>query len=408
MYFFHELKEGLAIAYKAILANRMRSALTTLGIVIGIVSVTLMGTAIEGLNRAFNDSIAKVGVDVLFIDKFPWFMRDDFWKYRNRRDIRYKTASEFKKQMKNVEAVSYVATMGSGRGIKYKENLMANINIIGSDEYYAEVSAVFPENGRFFNSYESEGGRPVCVIAKDVANGLFYKEDPIGKFIEIKGHNFKIVGVLEKQGTIFGVSLDEEIIIPLQQFMKIYGYKRNVELLVKVGNKDKIDEAKEESRGLLRKLRRIPAGKEDDFAINQQESFTKTFNDTILVISIVGLFLTGLSLFVGSIGIMNVMFVSVTERTKEIGIRKALGAKRGTILLQFLIESAAISLIGCLIGLIIAFPISLIINQFLPAAMPLSIVLIAIITSLIIGLISGILPAVRASKLEPVEALRYE
>jgi putative ABC transport system permease protein len=158
----------------------------------------------------------------------------------------------------------------------------------------------------------------------------------------------------------------------------------------------------------MRKVRKLSAWKEDDFAINQMESFTQTFNSISSVISLVGLIITGLSLFVGSIGIMNVMFVSVTERTKEIGVRKALGAKRRTILIQFLVESVAISLIGGLIGLIIAFPISLIVDQILPTSMPIGIVIIAILVSLIIGVVSGILPALRASKMDPVDALRYE
>jgi len=409
MHYIHELKEGLAIAYKAVMANKMRSALTTLGIVIGIVSVTLMGTAIEGLDRAFNTSISKIGADVLYIQKWPWFAGDDWWKYRNRKDIYYQDALNFQRQMKGVEAVSYGAGVGSGKGIKYRDNIMTNVIIIGSDENYVKTLGAYPETGRFFNTFESDGGRPVCVLGKDVADGLFPKEDPIGKYVKANGYNFKVVGVLEKQGSMLGLfSLDSRIIIPMKQFVKIFGNRRSVQIIVKVGDKNKIDEAKEEVRGLMRKIRRLPPGKEDDFAINQQEAFTKTFETINMVISIVGLFITGLSLFVGSIGIMNVMFVSVTERTKEIGIRKALGARRRTILLQFLIESAAISLLGGLIGLLIAFPISLIVNQILPTAMLLSIILIAIFTSLLIGVLSGILPAMRASKLDPVEALRYE
>jgi putative ABC transport system permease protein len=409
MYFLHELKEGLAIAYNAIMANKMRSSLTMLGIVIGIVSVTLMGTAIEGLDRAFNNSISMIGADVFYVEKWPWFAGDDWWKYRNRRVINYKEALEFQKQMKGMEAVSYGSGMGSGKGIRHKDNLMTNVVIVGSDENYVPVLGAYPETGRFFNSYESEGGRPVCVLGKEIGDGLFPKEDPIGKYIKIKGYSFKIVGVLEKQGSMLGLfTLDTRIVIPMQQFVKLYGNKRSVQVVIKVGDKNRMEEAKEEVRGLMRKIRRIHPGREDDFAINQMEAFTQTFNTINMVISIVGLFITGLSLFVGSIGIMNVMFVSVTERTKEIGIRKALGAKRRTILLQFLIESATISLIGGLLGLIIAFPISLIINQILPTAMPLSIILIAIFTSLTIGVISGILPAMRASKLDPVEALRYE
>jgi putative ABC transport system permease protein len=409
MYFLNELKEGLFIAYKAIMANKMRSALTTLGIIIGIVSVTLMGTAIEGLNRAFENSISKMGADVYYVQKWPWFHGEDWWKYRNRKDIYFKEAMEFQKQMKGVEAVSYGAGAGSGKGIIYKDRLMTGIFVIGSDEQYVKVLGAYPQNGRFFTTYESDGGRPVCVIGSEVADGLFPNEDPVGKTLKVRGYNFKIVGILEKQGSFLGAfSFDTRIIIPMFQFVKIYGSRRSVQISVKVGSKDRMEDAREEIRGLMRKIRKVPAWKEDDFAINQQEMFTQAFNSISAVISLVGLFITGLSLFVGSIGIMNVMFVSVTERTKEIGIRKALGAKRRTILFQFLVESITITLIGGLIGLIIAFPVSLIIDQILPTAMPLSIVIIALLVSVVIGVISGILPAMRASKMDPVDALRYE
>lgn len=171
---------------------------------------------------------------------------------------------------------------------------------------------------------------------------------------------------------------------------------------------DKLEDAKEELRGIMRKIRKVPPGKEDDFAINQQEAFLKAYNDTVGVIQIAGLVITFLSLFVGAIGIMNIMFVSVKERTKEIGIRKAIGAKRRTVLAQFLIEAILICLIGGIIGLMIAFPLSLLVDKFLPTAMPLAIIFLSLIISAIVGIISGIIPAWQASKLHPVDALRYE
>ena len=410
-YYLNELKEGLIIAYKAMMANKMRSSLTTLGIIIGIVSVILMGTAMEGMDRAFNDSISQLGADVLYVQKWAWSTGDDWWKYRNRKDLLYEHTVSLKKQMSDAEVVS-VCCWGGIHDIKYKGNIMYNISVLPTDENAAIAYGIFPKSGRFFTAFESEGGRPVCVIGSEIADGLFPREDPVGKNLKVRGQNYRIVGVIEKQGNNFfgGVGNDTRIYTPIKRHLQLYGSRIPMDnIAIKVsGDKAKIEETREEIRGLMRKIRKVPAWKEDDFAINQIEAFAKNFDTINVVISLVGFFITGLSLFVGSIGIMNVMFVSVTERTKEIGIRKALGAKRRTILIQFLIESAAISLLGGLIGLVIAYPISLLINRVMPASMPVSIIIIAIFVSLIIGVISGILPAMKASKLDPVEALRYE
>jgi putative ABC transport system permease protein len=250
----------------------------------------------------------------------------------------------------------------------------------------------------------------VCAIGSEVAANLFPNENPIGKIIKIGGYAYQVLGVFDKQGSFLGLeSLDNRVYVPINRFFQEFmSHRSDLQIMVKAKSVEELDNTKEEIRGILRRSRGLKPKDQDDFAINQQETLIQTFNTIGGVIAAVGLFITGMSLFVGGIGIMNIMFVSVTERTREIGIRKAIGAPRRTILLQFLMESAALCLIGGIIGIIIAFPISLIIDTFLPTAMPISVVVIALLVSIIVGVISGFLPAYRASRLDPVDALRYE
>jgi putative ABC transport system permease protein len=407
MYFWTELKEGLIISFRAIRANKMRSVLTTLGIVIGIVSVTLMATAIEGVNRAFDQSAAAFGTDVLYVQKFPWVSNEDWATIRNRRNLEVQYAAKLERQSVFADAVAPV--VGTMKRLTQGTYSMDDAFVSGTTHQYINAAGVTLTDGRFFTVEESSAGRPVAVIGATVAENLFPKEDPLGKVIRVGGFPYIVVGVCEKQGGLFGTfTSDSRVFVPLFSFQNHYGSRRDVTIQVRVADRKQMEDAKLELEGIMRKVRGLAPGKPNDFNINQQEILTQTFGGISLVIASIGLFITGLSLFVGGIGIMNIMFVSVSERTKEIGIRKAIGAKRRTILMQFLIEAAALCLIGGMIGLAIAFPLSLIVDQFLPTAMPFSVVGIAILISLVVGVISGFMPAYRAARMDPVEALRYE
>lgn len=407
-FYIDQVKEGLLIAFAAIRANKMRSVLTTLGIVIGIVSVTLMGTAIEGLNRAFTKSIAIIGADVLYVQKWPWGGGGNWWEIRNRKDLLIAHSRAIERGAQTVRSVSPIT--GTGRSVKYGGKVVESVDILGTNADFVETTNANVALGRFFTSMESDGGRPICVLGSEIAEALFPIQTPIGKTVKVGNYPYRVVGVLEKQGSFLGLqSLDNRVYLPITRFFKEFrSHRGGIQIWVKAASVKDIGETKEEVRGILRNARKVTPGKEDDFAINQQDFFIQTFNQIGGVIAAVGLFITGLALFVGGIGIMNIMFVSVTERTKEIGIRKAIGAPNRSILMQFLFESAAICLIGGVIGIMIAFPLSLIIDQILPTAMPMAIVGVALLISVFVGVVSGFLPAYRASRMDPVDALRYE
>jgi putative ABC transport system permease protein len=284
-------------------------------------------------------------------------------------------------------------------------------NINGTVPEYEITSGVVPGEGRFFNLYESNAGRPVCVIGFDVAKNLFEREDPVGKTIKIAGYSYRVIGVFEKEGDFLGTSMfskDTQAFIPMESFLKIFGSNRSIDVHVKIWEGTNKEEAKEEMIGMFRKIRGVPPGEENDFGVNTQDFLKEVFESVVSTIGIVGFLITSLSLLVGGVGIMNIMFVSVKERTKEIGTRKALGAKRRSILFQFLIEAATICTIGGVIGLAVSFPLSLIINEILPSSMPLWVVILSLSISIGVGLISGIIPAFTAARMNPVDALRYE
>jgi putative ABC transport system permease protein len=409
MTFFTELREGLAISWGAIRANKLRSVLTTLGIVIGIVTVTLMGTAIEGLNAAFLRSVSSLGADVFYVERFSWFNAsyEDWLRSQNRREISLAHVKALARELTLAQAVAPVADWRAP--VRYRKRRSDRVFIIGTTEQFLITSGFAIAQGRFLSDAEAEGGRPVCVLGWQVATNLFERESAVGNRVRIGPDSFEVVGVVEKQGSFLGqFSLDNQVFIPLPQYLTSFYPTPDYSIHVKASSLARLEDAKEELRGVLRRIRHVEPGAADDFAINQQEQFISTFHRVAGTIAAVGVFITGLSLFVGGIGIMNIMFVSVAERTREIGVRKAIGAKRRSILVQFLSEAASICLIGGLIGLTIAWALTFVIREHLPMSLSVPIATLAIIVSLMTGLVSGFLPAWRAARMNPVDALRNE
>jgi putative ABC transport system permease protein len=408
MNFFTELREGLSISWNAIRANKLRSILTTLGIVIGIVTVTLMGTAITGLNNAFLKSISFIGADVLYVDRISWFVTSaKEWREMYKRSaITLEQVDQLEKQMTLARAIA--PTASTQESIKYEKRSANGVQIIGTTDEFLATSGATIKEGHFLSTVDSDNGRQVCVIGWQVATNLFPRASALGQKISIDRRPFEVVGVLEPQGTFFGNSLDNQAIIPLAQYMIAFDRSPDLEIRVKVKSVADLDNATAELDSVMRRIRHLAPEDTDDFSVNQQNEFITLFHRVAGTIAVIGVFITGLSLFVGGIGIMNIMFVSVAERTREIGIRKAIGAKRRTILLQFLIEAASICLMGGLIGLGIAWPLTLLVQKVLPATMSPLIVGISLLVSLVTGLLSGIFPAWRAARMNPVDALRNE
>ncbi|MGE5432396.1 MAG: ABC transporter permease [Syntrophomonadaceae bacterium] len=408
--FLFELKEGLSISYRAIKANKIRSALTAIGIFIGVTSVVLMSTAIKGIDNSFQNGISALGSDNLYIDKWKWFQDEEWWKTRNRKNLTMEDFEKYKEMAKLPVAVApsvwTVQTLKNGALTTESTILTGTTN-----EYLGTTNFTFSA-GRFFNEIESRGARNVVVLGSDVAKILFPRGDAVDHSIKIKGQKFRVVGVLAEQGSFMLGSMnpDKQVYLPVGNVYKYFQSEhfRSVTIVARVANTAMIEKTVEEAQSIMRKVRGLAYNEDDDFSINQQQGLTKIYDSTVGIIQIVGLIITGLALFVGAIGIMNIMFVSVKERTKEIGIRKAIGAKKRTILGQFITEAVVLCLIGGFIGLIGAVILSKIINQFLPTSFQADAVILAIGISLITGVISGFAPAYTAAKMDPVEALRYE
>lgn len=412
----YEFIESVRIAFAQIRANAMRSVLTALGVIIGIVAVTLMGTAIKGIDRGFDNSLAMLGDDVLYVNKWPWRNVEDWWNYRNRPQIRPEHAAALNRiieQTPNSLLEVAVPMMATRASVKTGPQQITGVLIFGTADSYSRLMSADFASGRLFNETEAVGGRHVAVLGFDVAEALFQGRPALDQTVRIQGQPYTVIGVLAKQGSFLGIfSFDSQIIVPLVTFRKYFGSPRNGgELRVKVTDKNRIAEATDELIGSMRRVRGQLPGERDNFTINQQQGFKDQLGPIKQGIAMAGLFITGLSLFVGAIGIMNITFVSVKERTKEIGTRKALGARRRTILLQFLIEAISICLIGGVVGLALTFGLCLGIQAAMPSlpiVFSMGLVNISMLVAVTTGVVSGFAPAWGASRLDPVVALRYE
>lgn len=397
--------ENFMISLSAIFANKTRSILTALGIIIGVLSVTMMGTLISGLDKTFEGSMSWLGKDVLYISRWEWFGDMEWWEVRNRPRIRPEYVDKVKQRSQYALAVAPVMQRGASLSYNDKET---RTQIFGTNEDYMETISTNIEKGRFFTKSEDKSGMRVTVIGDGIKKAFFGDQEAIGKYIKIDNMKFRVIGVLEEQAKFLGLfSTDKQAILPFGAYKRIFSKRGFMRLSVKVPE-HKIEEAADEMSFVMRHIRGLKPNQKNDFAINQTKAFEKQYNTLKIAIGGTGTFITLLSLIVGGIGVMNIMFVSVKERTREIGVRKAIGATKGMIMSQFLMEAVTICLLAGLLGLLFAYIGSFLLNKVFPSNLDLSLAIFSILISMIVGVISGIIPSYRAAKLDPIDSLRYE
>jgi putative ABC transport system permease protein len=409
-----ELKEGILLALGALWSNKFRSSLTILGVLIGVWSVIAMTSLIQGLDNAVQGSINELGSNVLFIDRFaPETDYDDLTdEERNRK---YMTIVEAMAIKENCPAVSAVSPenhfwASGGNIIKYKNKKANRPAIVGVLPDYQKVHAVSVSSGRFITQADNNFRAMVCVLGTTVKDALFPEDDPIGKQIRINNKRFTVVGVREKQESMFDNDENNKVAIPLETFMKLYPWDEALTLVVSAGSAAEMEEAKEQIISTLRRVRQVPYNKDNDFAVFGQENIREIIGNITQYIYIAMIVISSVGLMVGGVGVMNIMLVSVTERTREIGVRKAIGARRSNILWQFLIEAMTLSGTGGLLGIGFGVITSLLIGVATPLPFGISPLFVSLgfFVSVSVGLVAGIYPANRAARLDPIESLRYE
>jgi len=403
------IRESFLFAYQAIIINKVRTLLSLLGITIGIFSVISVLTIFDSMERAIRGSIEELGSNVLFIQKWPWEGGNNYpwWKYYKRPEPTLQDLREIQKRSISSESSCFM--FDTQRLLKYKSNSIEDVIISGVSHEYNNVLPFDLAEGRYYTQIESQSGKNVAIIGSTIAEKLFGGAPAMGKEFKVFGSKVEVIGITKKEGDdMFGNSPDNKVIVPVN-FARKYVDIRDIGTTILVKAKPNVsnDELKDELIGVMRSVRKLKPRADDDFAINETDIISREFDSFFAVISIVGWIVGGFSLLVGGFGIANIMFVSVKERTSQIGIQMSLGAKKFFILFQFLFEAVFLSLFGGIIGLLIIYLLVLLSKNF-PFSLILSFgnIVIGMSVSVAIGLIAGIAPSYMASRLDPVEAMR--
>ncbi len=403
------IRESAGLALEALRTHVLRSALTLLGVIIGVSSVIVVMSVVQGLDRYVSDQVSSAGGDVFSIDRVG--IEFDFTKVRDklrRPPIDPEHAERIAQAGEHIEAA--VAGEESPETVRRGRRQLRYVSVRGKQPGYVLVDDLPVARGRALDRRDDQSRAGVCVIGSDVAEELFGPTDPLGREIRVGSHRFTVVGIGERKGASFGQSQDLYVLVPYSTWRKQHGRAGSATLTVKARGPEHDAQAQEEARAILRTLRGLRPGTPDDFEIVTPEMYLGLWRNLSGAISIVIVGVSLISLLVGGIVIMNIMLVSVTERTKEIGIRKALGARRRDILLQFLIEAVTLSSVGGAVGLVLGAGVTLLLGALtpLPAFVSPTAVVLGLLSASLVGVFFGAYPAARAARLDPIEALRYE